>query len=101
MSDRKNRSIDDREFHRLNDLNLSSFWWHSGTEWTSLIRNEVSKDNYENTSRPKPKSTDKPILYSFAAIIVLLGLAIITRTGENVKVIQAENSAQQVIYTRK
>lgn len=89
-----------RDFQRLNDLNLSSFWWHSGTEWTSIIKDEITPD--KNDAIESQSVRHKPIIYSAVAIFVLLGAAIITRTGEiSQRLETAQNQAQQIIFSKK
>jgi hypothetical protein len=103
MSSQRNRPIYDRDFQRLNDLNLSSFWWHSGGEWTSLIKDEATPSNEEISQDEKRESAHKPVLYSVFAIFILLSLAILTRTGDTFGAVEAENqnSTQQVIFSHK
>jgi hypothetical protein len=104
MSNQRNRPIYDRDLQRLNDLNLSSFWWHSGGEWTSLIKDEVIPLSKEEISQEeKRESAHKPVLYSVFAIFILLSLAILTRTGNTFGAIEAENqnSTQQIIFSQK
>lgn len=89
-----------RNFQRLNDLNLSSFWWHSGTEWTSIIKDEITPD--KNDAIESQSVRHRPIVYSAVAIFVLLGAAIITRTGEiSQRLETAQNQAQQIIFSKK
>lgn len=89
-----------RDFHRLNDLNLSSFWWHSGTEWTSIILDEITPD--KNDAVESQSVPHRPIIYSAVAILVLLGAAIITRTGEiSQRLETAQNQPQQIIFSKK
>lgn len=89
-----------RDFQRLNDLNLSSFWWHGGTDWTPVIKNEV---NLEPDSVESDSGAHKPIVYSVFAILALLGAAMLTRTGEiSHRLETAQNQpVQQVIYRNK
>jgi hypothetical protein len=103
MSSQRNRPIYQRDFQRLNDLNLSSFWWHSGGEWTSLIKDEATPINEGVFPHEKRESAHKPVLYSVFAIFILLSLAILTRTGENFGVVKAENnnSTQQITFSNK
>ncbi len=103
MASQRNRPTDERDFQRLNDLNLSSFWWHSGGEWTSLIKDEATPDNEEISPDERRESAHKPVLYSMFAIFILLSLAILTRTGENFGVVEAENnnSSQHIIFSHK
>ncbi|BAZ17684.1 hypothetical protein NIES4071_95640 [Calothrix sp. NIES-4071] len=90
-----------RGFVRLNDLNLSSFWWHAGTEWTSVIRNEVTPD--KDDSVESYSGAHKPIVYSVFAILALLGAAIITRSGQiSQRVETAQNQpVQQIMLSDK
>ncbi|OKH35645.1 hypothetical protein NIES2101_37505 [Calothrix sp. HK-06] len=88
-----------RDFHHLNDLNLSSFWWH-GTEWTSIIKDEITLD--KNDVVESQLVPHKPIIYSAVAILVLLGTAIITRTGEiSQRLETAQNQPQKIIFSKK
>jgi hypothetical protein len=99
MSEQKEQNIDNK-FHRLNDLNVSGFWWHGGVEWTSIIRDEILLDNDE-TPQSKPQSLNKPVFYSAFAILLLLGLAIITRASSIIPTAQAndKNPSQQIFYS--
>ncbi len=89
-----------RDFQRLNDLNLSSFWWHGGTDWTPVIKDEV---NLEQDSVESYSGAHKPIVYSVFSILALLGAAMLTRTGEIFQRLEtAQNQpVQQVIYHNK
>jgi hypothetical protein len=89
------------DVHRLNDLNLSSFWWHGGTEWTSIVKDEITHNTDETLNEASSK-THKPIVYSVFAILILLGGAILTRTGEIYRTVQSQNQlVQQIIYVYK
>ena len=98
MSEQKEQNIDNRQFHRLNDLNVSGFWWHGGVEWTSIIKDEIFRDSDEIAEHEKPQSVNKPVCYSAFAMLVLLGLAIITRTSSMIPAVQAndKNPSQQL-----
>jgi hypothetical protein len=103
MSSHRNRPIYQQDLQHLNDLSLSSFWWHSGGEWTSLIKDEANPINEEIFPDEKRESAHKPVLYSVFAIFILLSLAILTRSGENFGVVKAENtnSTQQITFSDK
>jgi hypothetical protein len=102
MLEQKEKNIDNKEFHRLNDLNVSGFWWHGGVEWTSIIKDEILPHSDE-TPQSKPQSLNKPVIYSTFAILVLLGLAIITRATNTIPIVQAndKNPSQQMFYSHK
>jgi hypothetical protein len=89
-----------KEFQRLNDLNLSTLWWHSGTEWTTLIRNEATPNKNSTESY---SASHKPIVYSTFAILMLLGGAILTRTGEISRRLETVQNqpVQQVFISNK
>jgi hypothetical protein len=99
---RKEQNIDNKQFHRLNDLNVSGFWWHGGVEWTSIIKDEIFPDSDEIAEHEKPQSVNKPVCYSAIAILVLLSLAIITRASM-IPTVQAndKNPTQQILYSHK
>jgi hypothetical protein len=103
MPEQKERRIYDREFQRLNDLNVSGFWWHGGVEWTSIIKEEIVPDSDETLEHGKPQSLNKPVFYSALAILVLLSLAIITRASNMIPAVQAneKNMSQQISYSHK
>lgn len=103
MSEQKEQNIDTRQFHRLNDLNISGFWWHGGVEWTSIVRDEIFLDSHEIPKNEKPQSVNKPVCYSAIAILVLLSLAIITRASSMIPTVQAndKNPTQQILYSHK
>jgi hypothetical protein len=102
MLKQKQQDIDSR-FHRLNDLNVSGFWWHGGVEWTSIIKDEIFLDSDEISENEKPQSVSKPVCYSAIAILVLLSLTIITRISSIIPTAQAneKNSSQQIFYNHK
>ncbi len=103
MSEQKERSVYDRQFQRLNDLNVSGFWWHGGVEWTSLIRDEIISDGNEIPQKENTQSINKPIFYSAIAILVLLFLAILTRATNTIQPVQAndKNLSQQIFFSHK
>lgn len=103
MSEQKEHRMDDKEFYRLNDLNVSSFWWHGGVEWTSLIKDEINLDNDEIPQQEKPQTINKPIFCSAIAILVLLSLAILTRASNMIPIVQAndKNPSQQIFFSHK
>ncbi len=103
MSEQKQRGVYDREFQRLNDLNVSGFWWHGGIEWTSFIRDEIISDGNEISQTENTQSINKPVFYSAIAILVLLFLAILTRASNTIQTVQAndKNPSQQIFFSHK
>ncbi|BAZ38661.1 hypothetical protein NIES4101_46010 [Calothrix sp. NIES-4101] len=103
MSREKNHPIDNSDLHRFPDLNLSGFWWHSGAEWTSLIKDEATFCHQEITPEEEAQSIHKPVLYSVLAIVLLLIGAALTRTGEFFGTANAstQNPSEQIIFNHK
>ncbi|MBF2063762.1 MAG: hypothetical protein IGS39_04940 [Calothrix sp. C42_A2020_038] len=98
MSEQRNNrnNLYKRDFSYLNDLNLSSFWWYGGTEWTSLIKDEITPNPYEALNESKVRH--KPIVYSVFAILILLGISLITRISDIYRPVEsAQNQLEQKI----
>ncbi|MEA5572780.1 hypothetical protein [Calothrix sp. UHCC 0171] len=103
MSREKNHPIDDRDLQRFYDLNLSGFWWHSGAEWTSLIKDEATFCHQEISPEKEAQAIHKPVLYSVLAIFLLLIGAALTRSGNFLGTATAstQNSTEQIIFNHK
>ena len=76
MSQRDYRNLGKTGYQPLHDLNLSSFWWHSGRYWSPLIEREILeglKEPVEEGEKKKPKFQVKT-LYAFVAVLALLSI---------------------------
>ena len=76
----KNTSKLRTEYKSLEDLNLISLWWQSGSDWTSTIKEEIQAD----TNRPIAKEessnyTNKVVLF---AVLATLALSVATVCSE-------------------
>ena len=100
----KRLSDETRAYEALSNLQSLSFWWVSGSEWSSIIRNEcIREECVAVTNQPletrKSGSTRGIVLLGVLTVLSLLGAAtlliqeapVASRTSqENVKTVSVK-----------
>ncbi len=82
------------------DLNISSYFWYMGYDWSPSTKQEIIQDIDETE---ESKSTNrKPLILTVIAIMALLITAVWMRASRTPTLQQAnQNSVQQIISAQK
>jgi hypothetical protein len=103
MSEENNQHDDGDSFQNLNDLNLSNLWWHSGYDWTSLIKQEIYHEPHQpEKSDAKIQARESKSQKLFFSLLIVLGLLSATMIAQLNQMTQAvqevgKNLAKEVI----
>ncbi len=63
------------KYKSLEDLNLLSLWWQSGTDWSSTIQEEIQADTNQPIIEDEFQPTSKVVLLG---VLVILAISVIT-----------------------
>jgi hypothetical protein len=106
MSEENNQQDDRDSFQNLNDLNLSNLWWHGGSDWTSLIKQEIYHEPHQpEKSNAKIQAREAKSQKLFFSILIVLGLLSATMIAQLNKMTQAvqevgKNITKEIIYNQ-
>lgn len=81
MSD-KNTNKPTTKYESLEDLNLISLWWQSGSDWSSTIKEEIQSDINQPITEKKSNSKSKVVLFGVLATLALLVAAMCIQASE-------------------
>jgi hypothetical protein len=103
MSEENNQNHDNDNFQNLNDLNLSNLWWHSGYDWTSLVKQEIYNEPHQpetsNADIQAKESKSQKIFFSLLIVLGLLSATMIAKLNQMTQTVQevGRNLAKEVI----
>jgi len=100
MSEEKFRNNHKTRYESLCDLNLL-MWSQSGSEWSSIIREECLVDPNQLVEEEEPNFINKTIFLGVLATLALLSAAAWTRSPEISQALQqvGTNSVEQLILS--
>ena len=78
----KNTNKPTTKYESLEDLNLISLWWQSGSDWSSTIKEEIQADINQPIAQEEFNSTSKVVLFGVLATLALLVAAMFTQASE-------------------
>ena len=78
----KNTNKPTTKYESLEDLNLISLWWQSGSDWSSIIKEEIQADINQPIAQEESNSTSKVVLFGVLATLALLVAAMCTQASE-------------------
>lgn len=68
----KNTNKPRTKYESLNDLNLISLWWQSGSNWSSTIKEDIQADIEQPIAQEKSNTTSKVVLFGVLATLAIL-----------------------------
>ncbi len=71
----KNTNKHRTKYESLQDLNLISLWWQSGSDWSSIIQEEIQADIEQPITQKESNPTNKVVLIG---VLVILAVSVAT-----------------------
>lgn len=68
----KNTNKPTIEYKSLEDLNLISLWWQSGSNWSATIQEDIQADIEQPIAQEGSNPTSKLVLIGVLAILAIL-----------------------------
>ncbi len=95
----KNTNKPTAKYESLDDLNLISLWWQSGSDWSSTIKEEIQADTNQPIAEEESNSTSKVVLFGVLATLALLVAAVCSQASEIYRSVQevGTNSFKELI----
>jgi hypothetical protein len=107
MSEENNQQDDNDSFPNLNDLDLSSLWWHSGYDWTSLIKQEIYHEPHQpekfDTKVQAKESNSQKIFFSLLIVLGLLSATMIAQLNKMTQAVHevGDTITKEIIYNQR
>ncbi len=103
MLDKNNQHHQDsiNTHNYLEDVDLTNFWWHGGSYWSPLVRQEIFDElnqvDVEEGERKKKSDSNLKVVCLFVSMLALLSFAILTQANSVTHVLRnvARISVQQ------
>ncbi|WP_250123489.1 hypothetical protein [Chroococcidiopsis sp. CCMEE 29] len=95
----KNTNKPTTKYESLDDLNLISLWLQSGSDWSSIIQEEIQADVKQPIAEKESNSTSKVVLFGVLATLALLVAAMCSQASEIYRSVQevGTNSFKELI----
>lgn len=68
----KNTNKPKTQYKSLDDLNLISLWWQSGSNWSSTIKEDIQADIEQPIAQEKSSPTSKIVLFGVLATLAIV-----------------------------
>lgn len=68
----KDRNTNKTKYESLEDLNLISLWWQSGSNWSSTIKDDIQADIDQPIAQEEYNPTSKLLLFGVVASLAIL-----------------------------
>lgn len=78
----KNTNKPTTKYKSLEDLNLISLWWQSGSDWTSTIKEEIQADTNQPIAKEESNYTSKVVLFGVLATLAILVATVCSQASE-------------------
>ena len=101
MSEEKFRKNYRTRYESVCDLNLLSSWSQSGSDWSSIVKEEIQAATNQPIEEEEPNFTNKVVSLGVLATLALLGAATWVRAPEISQAVQevGKNSVEQLVLS--
>lgn len=95
----KDRNTNKTKYESLENLNLISLWWQSGSNWSSTIKDDIQADIEQPIAQDKHNPTSKLLLLGVVATLAILVATTCSQAAEIYQSVQevSINSWKEVI----
>lgn len=99
MSDNKNTNNHTTRYESLCDLNLLNLWSLSGSDWTSIVKEEIQAATNQPTEEEESNFTNKVLSLGVLASLALLATAAWIRAPKISQAVQevGKNSVEELL----
>lgn len=70
------------KYKSLEDLNLISLWWQSGSEWSSTIKEAIQADTNQPIAKEESNYTSKVVLFGVLVTLAILVATVCSEASE-------------------
>ncbi len=84
----RNTSKPKTNYKSLEDLNLISLWWQSGSDWSSTIKEEIQADTNQPIAKEESNHTSKVVLFAVLATLAILVTTVCSQASEIYRSVQ-------------
>lgn len=78
----KNTNKPITKYKSLEDLNLLSLWWQSGSDWSSTIKEEIQADTNQPIIEDESQPTSKVVLLGVLATLAVSVVTVCAQASE-------------------
>ena len=87
----KNTNKPTTKYKSLEDLNLISLWWQSGSDWSSTIKEEIQADTNKPIAKEESNYTSKVVLFGVLVTLAILVATVCSEASEIYQSVQEVN----------
>lgn len=70
------------KYKSLEDLSLISLWWQSGSDWSSIIKEEIQADTNQPIPKEESNYTSKVLLFGVLSTLTILVATVCSEASE-------------------
>jgi len=95
----KNINKPKTQHESLQDLNLISLWWQSGSNWSSTIQEDIQANIKQPIAQEESNPTSKVVLFGVLAILTIMVATTYSQASEIYRSVQkvGTNSFKELI----
>ena len=79
------------KYKSLEDLNLISLWWQSGSDWSSTIKEAIQADTNQPIAKEESNYTSKVVLFGVLVTLAILVATVCSEASEIYQSVQEVN----------
>ena len=87
----RNTSKPTTKYKSLEDLNLISLWWQSGSDWSSTIKEAIQADTNQPIAKEESNYTSKVVLFGVLVTLAILVATVCSEASEIYQSVQEVN----------